>query len=151
MTNSPFSDTISIRKGKVIRMFRKKPPERNPIIDQYDRKWWALNEVADNLRGWAQAVKWYGLPLEVLIKDSAPYKATLEEVHEAQLNLRNVMGVYDTDRHEFMQWVKRHFDELPENYQNYLDPKTSMEEIRYALADIQKNGYFYFKHGIKKN
>ena len=131
-------------------MFGRKPQERNPIVDQYDGKWLALRQTADFVRGWAQAVKWYSLPLEVLIKDSVPYKAVLEEVHKAQLNLCNAMEAYDTDRHEFMEWIKQHFDGLPENYQNYQGPETSIEAIRYALDDIPKNGYFYFKRKINK-
>ena len=60
------------------------------------------------------------------------------------------MGCYDTERKEFMDWVKLHFDELPQNYQEYSMPDASIDVVRYALADIQKNGYFYFKN-VKKN
>lgn len=131
-------------------MFGKKQPERNPIIDQYDRRWWALNNASDIVKAWAQAVKWYGLPLDVFIKDTPEHRAAKQDVQEAQLTLRIAMGSYDTERKEFMDWVKRHFDELPQNYQDYSMPDAAIDVVRYALADIQKNGYFYFKN-VKKN
>lgn len=127
-------------------MFGRKKEERPAIIDEYDRKWWSLNDSADKVKKWAQAVKWYGLPLKVFIEDTPEWKAAAADVKGAQLSLRNAMGIYDAYRHEFMEWVKRHFDELPENYQQYGDPDTSINIVRYALSDINKNDYFYFKY-----
>ena len=135
-------------------MFGRKNKEEEVnrvIVDQYDRKWCELSREGDTVRGWAQAVKWYGLPLEVFIKDSAEYKAALMEVHDAQLRLRNAMGAYDASRHEFIKWVENHFDELPTNYQRYGDPATSTDLVRYALDDILRYGYAHFKRPAQKN
>lgn len=132
-------------------MFSKTKNERPVIIDQYDSKVLALYRSRDIVRGWAQAVKWYSLPLEVLIKDTPEWREAEANVKSAQLSLRNAMGSYDADVYEFIEWVKRHFDELPENYQQYEEPKTSMDEIRYAIHDINNHSYFYFKRLLNKN
>lgn len=120
------------------------------IIAQYDKMLLGLAHSANIVRGWAQAVKWYGLPLDVFIKDSAEYTAALMEMHDAQLHLHNAMGVYDADRHEFIKWVELHFDELPANYQKYKDPATSAHLVKDAIHGILQHGYIYFNSYIKK-
>lgn len=126
--------------------------EEHPVIcEQYDNKLLALYHDKDVMRGWAQAVKWYSLPLEILLEDSAEYNAVLKEVHNAKLNLRNAIAAYDTACYEFKKWVEIHSDELPLSYQIKINFDDSIESIRYALHDITaNNSYFYFDHYIKK-
>lgn len=131
-------------------MFFKAKNERPVICGQYDMKMLAVWHDRDLVRGWAQAIIWHSQPLKVLIKDTPEWRAVNDEIREAQLNLRNAMGAYDTAVHEFKEWVSRHYDELPFDYKRKADFETSLETVKYALSDINEHGYFYFKHYIKK-
>lgn len=130
-------------------MFFKSKNERPIICEQYDQKLLNLYNDKDVMRGWAQAVKYYSLPLEVLLEDSADYNAVLEEVHNAKLNLRNAIGNYEAACYEFKKWVEIHSEELPLSYQIKIDLDTSIEAIRYAIHDITTHGYFYYNHYVK--
>lgn len=120
------------------------------ICKQFDDKVLDLMHARHTIEGWAQAVKWFALPMEVLIKDTPEYLAAKADMQETQLNLRLAMGSYDTDRQEFINWKAIHQEDLPPAYQNYGDPVTSLDAVRCALEDINKDGYSSYKRYIRK-
>lgn len=132
-------------------MFDRKKPEWNEWNTKCSKRSSFLHELESKMRGYAEAVVYTELPLRVLIPDSPEYKAVKQQANEYRLDLRNAMGVYDTERAEFSKWFERHKDELTADYrERFLFPDTSLELITYTLSRCDIDDYWYFKHCIKK-